>query len=124
MITTHQSINQKDIEELISIFYKQVKLQQKISYNNDQEPVLKIYNSATAAMIELMEMLQENTYWKKYVTGSEKTPVCNIDNFVEEYCDALIYMMNIAIYANIDISTIIQELSNKQKINFDRFGIK
>ena len=99
----------------------QLKINSALPDDNLESPVL-MYNSATAAMVEIGEMLQEDTRWKYLVTGSKKEPVYDKDKFLEEWCDAIIYMFNVLIYAGVNIDEAEKVLFKKQFTNLRRFG--
>ena len=114
-----------ECSELIRIFDVQKEIQRSIfkcKTYADLKSIVKVYNSATAAMVEIGEMLQENTTWKKCITQSKKEPHINEDKFLEEYCDVILYIMNVAIYAGFDIKDVVKKLSDKQKQNIMRFN--
>lgn len=83
----------------------------------------KIYASATAAIVELGEMLQCDTRWKAKVTGSRKEPVYDKEAFKEEFADAFIYLINVLIYAGIDIDEELTAIDKKVLVNLKRFGL-
>ena len=105
---------------LNTIFHTQEKLQK--SLHKDIPSVVNMYNSATAMVVEVGEMLQEDTRWKRYVTGSMKTPKFNFEAFKEELADVFIYFMNICIYSGVDCNMLKEEVANKLAINIKRFG--
>ena len=82
----------------------------------------EVYNSATAAMVELGEMLQADTRWKALVTKSKKEPIYNEEKFLEEWSDAFIYMLNVLIYYGASIEDIKKAIENKLAINDERFA--
>lgn len=84
----------------------------------------QVYNSATAAIVELGEMLQTDTRWKPLVTKSKKTPVYDPEKFLEEWSDAFIYMLNVLIYYGATIDDIKRAVNNKMTINKERFDAK
>lgn len=81
----------------------------------------EVYNSATAAMVELGEMLQVDTRWKPFVTKSKKEPIYDEEKFLEEWSDAFIYMLNVLIYYGAGIDDIKRAVENKLAINDKRF---
>ena len=83
----------------------------------------RMYGSATAAIVEICEMLQSDTRWKATVTGSKKPPVWNIEQFKEEFADVMIYLMNVLVYQNVDIQDIEVAIYEKIKVNNKRFGL-
>lgn len=85
---------------------------------------VQVYNSATAAIVELGEMLQADTRWKPLVTKSKKTPVYDAEKFLEEWSDAFIYMLNVLIYYGATIDDIKRAVNNKMAINKERFDAK
>ena len=105
-------------------FFKQVNLQENIKCTICDElvNVVDMYNSATAMMVEIGEMLQTDTRWKKHVTGSKKEPVFNFDEFITELADVFIYMLNVAIYGGVTIETFKKEVTNKLIENRKRFN--
>ena len=80
-----------------------------------------MYGAATGMMIEIGEMLQCDTRWKKHVTGSVKEPIYNIEQFKEELADVFIYLMNTIIYAGIKIDDFEYAVNEKQNIVNKRF---
>lgn len=109
---------------LDEIFNVQKDLQSKIQNKTNLEDVVMMYNSATGALVEIGEMLQCDTRWKKYTTKSKKEPYVDKSEFLEEWSDVLIYMLNVLIYGGHDISTIKQIVKYKQNLNKERFGVK
>lgn len=109
---------------LAEFYKKQLGLQmfvQEVAYSEDLISPKNIYNSATSAVVEIGEMLQTDTRWKQYVTGSKKYPMYKPDLFKEEFADVFIYLMNVLIYAGIDIEQIKEVITNKQHVVFKRF---
>lgn len=108
---------------LEKIFDKQIDRQNQIQGRDSYgENLIEMYNSATAAMVEIGEMLQADTRWKQLVTKSKKAPVCNPDKFLEEWSDAFIYMLNVLIYYGASIENIKEAVENKLIINDKRFA--
>ena len=87
------------------------------------ENVVDMYNAATGALVEIGEMLQCDTRWKAYTTGSKKEPVYDEAKFLEEWADVYIYMMNVLIYAGIDEYDAEVAVTKKQFANMKRFGL-
>lgn len=111
------------MDRLKTIFNEQLQLQKKISNTDCDKPDYKaVYNNATAAMVEIGEMLQADTRWKPEVTKSRKTPVYNEEEFLEEWSDAFIYMLNVLIYYGASITDAIYSVENKISINKERFN--
>ena len=101
------------------IYEKQTNLQYKLNncseYDSIASPVA-MYNSATAMIVELGEMLQEDTRWKKTVAGSTRRPVYDRDRVLDEFADAFIYLLNVGIYSGFsseEIETAINRTINK-----------
>lgn len=107
---------------LTELYKYQKNLQHKL-YNFEDEDLAKMYGSATAAIIEIGEMLQTDTRWKALITGSKKEPVYNKEDFLEEYADVIIYLINVLVYANIDIEDVYVAINNKLLVNKKRFNI-
>ena len=84
---------------------------------------VQMYNSATSAIVELCEMLQEDTRWKEKVNGSKKMPVYNRVQFIEEFADVCIYLMNVLIYSGTSLEEALAAIADKQEINKERFGV-
>ena len=106
------------------VFFKQVNLQERIKgvlVDSELPDVIDMYGAATGMMIEIGEMLQCDTRWKKYVTGSIKEPIYNIKQFKEELADVFIYLMNTIIYAGIKIDDFEHAVNEKQNIVNKRF---
>lgn len=96
-------------------YEKQRKLQERmrsLGGYTDTECPIAMYNNATAAMIELCEMLQEDTRWKPFITGSTREPVYNKNKFIDEWCDSFVYLLNAAIYSGITIEQIKSHMNN------------
>lgn len=104
------------------ILLKQKKLQETIKQTSDLKNIVDVYNSATSAIVEIGEMLQTDTSWKKYVTGSAKPPVIYEEQFLEELADVFIYMFNVCIYAGVDAKTLKETINKKQNIVMKRFN--
>lgn len=103
------------------MFGKQILLQRECNKGKLKKgDIIKVYGHATAAIIELCEMLQADTRWKKSITGSKKSPVVDNDNFKEEWADAFIYLMNVAIYKGLTVDDLKKAVMTKQEINFAR----
>lgn len=102
------------------VFESQQYLQKQF---NEIPNVVQMYNSATAAMVEIGEMLQEDTRWKAYTTGSKKSPHTNRDAFIEELSDAMIYLINTAIYAGFSAEDLCKSIDAKIEKNYKRFGL-
>ena len=108
-------------------FMKQVNLQEHrkcTNYDAELPDPIDMYGSATGMIIEIGEMLQCDTRWKKAVTGSPKEPVYNREQFVEEMADVFIYLLNTAIYSGISIDELKKQIENKQNIVRRRFGLQ
>lgn len=108
------------------IFEAQRNIQHKLNdkcVDDDLTDIVKMYNSATGALVEIGEMLQCDTRWKPFTTGSKKEPVCDKTKFIEEWADVFIYMLNVLIYAGIDIFDAEQAVSKKQFDNMVRFDL-
>lgn len=102
---------------LHDIFFKQVNLQENVCGTNcDAElpDVERMYGAATGMIIEIGEMLQCDTRWKRFITGSLKPAVYNPEQFLEELSDVFIYMMNTIIYAGITLDEFKEMVSKKQ----------
>lgn len=79
------------------------------------------YNHATAAMIEISELLQSDTRWKRKITGSTRTPhLESEDKICSEWCDAIIYLMNVAINRNWSYGYILKKLDYVINKNVER----
>lgn len=105
-----------------NIWDKQKELQRKL-YNiksDNIEDVTKMYFCSSAMIIELGELLQTDTRWKEIVTGSPRPTKCNKEDFIKEYADVFLYLLNIAIYSGFDIEDIKSAIKNKQNLNFER----
>lgn len=107
---------------LDTLYDHQLKLQQFILGKQDVTSIVDMYGAATGAIIEIGEMLQSDTRWKRYITKSKKKSHFNLKKFTEEYADVIIYMMNVAIYAGIDVETIKNAIYTKLGINLKRFN--
>lgn len=107
---------------LEKIYFKQRNLQSAYKGTDDLINIVDVYNSATAALVEVGEMLQCDTRWKEFVTGSKKKPVICSEQFKEEWADTFIYLLNVLIYAGIDAEEIKTVVENKQNKNYRRFN--
>lgn len=106
------------------VFQEQKTLQCLIKNKTDVElsnPV-DMYNAATGALVEIGEMLQTDTRWKAYTTGSRKPPIVNKDEFITEWADVFIYMMNVLIYAGYETGDARIAVNEKQTKNYERFN--
>lgn len=103
------------------IFDRQRYLQEQF---NEIPNVVQTYNSATAAMVEIGEMLQEDTRWKAFTTGSKKPPHTDREAFIEELSDAIIYLINTGIYAGFSAEDLQKSIDAKIEKNYERFGLK
>lgn len=105
-----------------AIFERQKELQLKLYNLTDEqlEDVAKMYYSATAMMVEVGELLQSDTRWKKVVTGSPRPTKFNREEFLEEYADVMLYLLNVAIFNGLSYYDIIQTVTRKQEKNFKR----
>ena len=113
----------KQLDWLERIFDKQIDRQNQINGEDSYgENLTEMYNSATAAMVELGEMLQADTRWKPLITKSKKAPVYDPDKFLEEWADAFIYMLNVLIYYGAGIEDIKNAVEHKMLINEERFN--
>lgn len=106
------------------VFEKQKVLQSLIKnkYTDDLPDVIDMYNAATGALVEIGEMLQTDTRWKAFTTGSKKTTVVNKEAFIAEWADVFIYLMNVIIYAGYEIGDARVAVNEKQHKNYKRFG--
>jgi NTP pyrophosphatase (non-canonical NTP hydrolase) len=108
-------------------FYEQYNLQKKIKKveePNDLINVVDMYGAATGMIIEIGEMLQTDTRWKKYITGSKKKAVIDNDKFLEELSDVYIYLMNVLIYQGVTLDEFKRAVRKKQEIVRSRFDDK
>ena len=92
-------------------YEKQRKLQERMLLLGGYDPAdiqcpINMYRNATAAIVEICEMLQEDTRWKPFITGSTREPVYNQNKFIDEWCDSFIYLLNVAIYSGMTIEQI------------------
>lgn len=107
------------------VLTKQVKLQKRIKhtkYSADLVNVKDMYGAATGMMVEIGEMLQCDTRWKKEMTMSNKTPVYEHYKFIEECADVFIYLMNVLIYAGITRDEFKNAVLEKQDVVKERFN--
>ena len=114
----------KNKEWLNEVFEEQIKLQLQIKNKTEigeLTDIVDMYGAATGAIIEIGEMLQADTRWKKYVTGSMKEPTYSTINFLEEFADVFIYLMNVLIYSGHTIEAAKEIINCKMKINKERF---
>lgn len=105
-------------------FFKQVNLQEcvKCTFTDEELPnVVDMYGAATGMIIEIGEMLQCDTRWKKEITGSCKTPYYNKEKFLEELSDVYIYLMNTLIYSGTTLEEFKKAVTDKQNIVIRRF---
>lgn len=105
---------------LNEIFNKQKEFQKFLLNKNEITPdPVKVYNSATAAIVEICEMLQEDTRWK-LAQGSVRPPHLDRNKFMMEYADVIIYLLNVLMYADISCDEIKEVISKKIYINWSR----
>lgn len=105
------------------IFENQVEFQQLLYGVDEITPdVVKMYNSATAAVVEIGELLQSDTRWKKTITKSPKPAHYDKDEFGEEFADVFLYLMNIAIFSGLSYDDVIDVITKKQQKNFMRLS--
>lgn len=104
-----------------TIFVKQKNLQKQFVEEREIPSTTEMYNAATAAMVEIGEMLQSDKRWKKSVHHLNRPLKYDKAEFVNEYADVMIYMMNVAIYAGLDIEEVKEAIFKKQLINIERF---
>ena len=112
---------------LRDIFNTQAEIQKQFYETDEKGDLIQkpeiVYKFATAAMVEIVEMLQTDTRWKKVVTGSLKSPSYDKEDFAEEYADVLLYLMNVAHFAGLSYDDILMNLKIKQRVNVERFGL-
>ena len=82
----------------------------------------EMYNSATAMMVEIGEMLQEDTRWKSKIVHSNKIPVYHRENFIKESVDVFLYFLNSIIFAGISPQEFENAVEKVYKDNCRRFG--
>ena len=92
--------------------------------NTELENVVDMYNSATGAIVEIGEMLQTDTRWKAFTTGSKKLPVIDKEKFIGEWADVFIYLMNVLIYAGYETGDARAAIVEKQQANYQRFNFE
>mgnify|MGYP002796243502 CR=1 FL=1 len=109
----------KDFNEL---FNRQKELQKQIKHKDDIDIIdpVEVYNSATAMMVEIGEMLQEDTRWKPVVTHSKKIPHYSKDKFKEEAADVLLFFMNVLVYAGVSYNEFLDVVDIKMQKNIKR----
>lgn len=106
------------------VFFNQVNLQENVKgvlVDSELPDVIDMYGAATGMIIEIGEMLQCDTRWKKEITGSVKPPIHNPEQFLEELSDVFIYLLNTIIYAGIKIDDFRYMVECKQKLVRERF---
>lgn len=106
--------------DLFTIFEKQAQLQNNIGLGIGQENVIQWYNAMTAAILEIGEALAEDTRWKVLLNGNIKKPITNRNNVIEEMADVFIYMINACIFYNINATTLLCTINDKQEKNIRR----
>lgn len=105
--------------------YKQLELQENakgVCCCNDLPNVKDMYGAATGMIIEIGEMLQCDTRWKREITMSKKEPYYNKEQFLEECADVFIYFMNVLIYGDIRLDEFKRKVLEKQEIVKERFN--
>lgn len=110
---------------LKEVFTEQVKLQETVkgvSVDSELPNVKDMYGAATGMIIEIGEMLQCDTRWKKELTGSNKKQVYDKAQFVEELSDVFIYLMNVLIYGDVNLDFFKNSVIRKQNIVKERFN--
>ena len=110
---------------LKEVFEEQVRLQEivkDVNCNIELPNVKDMYGAATGMIIEIGEMLQCDTRWKKEITGSKKEPIYDRSQFVEECSDVFIYFMNVLIYSGINLDYFKNMVIRKQNIVKERFA--
>lgn len=105
-------------------YEEQRKLQMHIKNKNEIELIdpVEMYNSATAMIVEIGEMLQEDTRWKRIVVHSNKIPVYHRENFIKESVDVFLYFLNSIIFAGISAQEFENAVEKVYKDNCRRFG--
>lgn len=103
-----------------NIWDKQKELQRNICKSESLADIVKFYNSCTAAMVEIGELLQSDTTWKRSVTGSTKKPFVDYENVKKEFADTFLYLFNAAIYYGLDICDLTKKITDTQNENFER----
>ena len=103
-----------------NIWDKQKELQRKMCKSDYIVDIVKFYNSCTAAMVEIGELLHSDTSWKQTVTGSTKKPFVDIENVEKEFADTFLYLINAAIYYGLDVCDLTKKITNVQNENFKR----
>lgn len=103
---------------LNEVFNKQLLLQKNLG--RDVPSTVEMYNAATAAMVEIGEMLQCDKRWKRAVHHMSRPTPCDIEKFTEELADAFIYLFNVAIYEGIDAEDLKTAIDAKILKNYAR----
>lgn len=102
------------------VWDKQAMLQRYLNKSTDLIDNVKFYNSCTAAMVEIGELLQSDTTWKLKITGSTKKPIVDIENVKKEFADAFLYLLNAAIYYGLDLQDLTKKITAVQNENLKR----
>lgn len=116
-------MNDKWFEQLYEV---QKNIQRKLKNLDENQSLFNevdMYAAATGAMVEIGEMLQCDTRWKEKTTGSKKEPVVNKQEFIKEWADVLIYLVNVLIYADVDVRDAELIVNKKQFENMKRFNL-
>ena len=102
------------------IFNKQIEFQKMLLNKTNLEPdPVVMYNSATCAIVEIGEMLQEDTRWKTKM-GSTRPARYDKDAFALEFAEVFIYLINVLIYSGISCEEIKEIVRKKININWNR----
>ena len=103
-----------------AIYKKQMEFQKFLLNKENIEPnPVTMYHSATAAMVEIGEMLQEDTRWKNAM-GSVRPATYNPDEFKKEFADVFIFLLNVLMYSGISSEEIKNVIKTKIDINWSR----
>lgn len=108
--------------DFIEEVFGQQKVFQKLLGNTFPD-VTGMYNMATAAMVEIGEMLQSDKRWKHTVLHNDSRPVDYYpDQFKRELADAILYLINVAIYSGINADEFKEAVRTKIYINNKRLS--
>lgn len=106
--------------DFIEEVFGQQKVFQKLLGNTFPD-VTGMYNMATAAMVEIGEMLQCDKRWKHTVLHNDSRPAPYYPaQFKNELADAILYLINVAIYSGIDAEEFKQSIKDKINTNIRR----
>jgi NTP pyrophosphatase (non-canonical NTP hydrolase) len=113
-------MNNRPADWIENVWDKQVILQEHLNKSVDLIDITKFYNSCTASMVEIGELLQSDTTWKLKITGSTKEPIVDTENVKKEFADVFLYLLNAAIYYGLNVHDLTKKITDVQNENLKR----